>query len=115
MGGQIDRFKDHLKTERERRIKEGRFGVYHILKTTEIGPSFRISNPKHPTEDPNHRIVSSQRNRCIHYFCILDPVLGPMSMCVGSFLPFHCTFWPPQGRQRVPVGGPQKLQAACER
>ncbi len=76
--GKIDRFKDHLKTERERRIKEGRFGVYHILKTTEIGPSFRISNPKHPTKDPNHRIVSSQRSRYTHYyFYILDLVLDP--------------------------------------
>lgn len=132
--GKIDRFKDHLKTERERRIKEGRFGVYHILKTMEVGPSFRISNPKHPTDDPNYRIVASQRSRYTHYyFYILDPVLGPMSMCVGSFLPFHCTFWinghdfAERELMREKVGyrksdnaflsvdDPKKLQAACDR
>src|SRR5213593_162391 len=74
--------------------QQNRFGVYFILKSMEIGPSFRITAPKFPTKDPNYRVVGSQRSRYSHYyFYIWDEVLGPMSMCVGSFLPFAITFW----------------------
>jgi hypothetical protein len=45
-------------------------------------------------EDPDYRIIGRQRCRYTHYyFYIRDEVLGPMSMCVGSFLPFQITYY----------------------
>lgn len=85
---------DHVRPHLNRRQSKSQFGVYYIIKSMETGPSFRIAVPKFPADDPNYRIVRSQRTRYTHlYFYILDPVLGPMSMCVGTFLPFHATFW----------------------
>jgi hypothetical protein len=43
--------------------RENRFGVYFILKSMEVGPSFRITMPKYPTSGPDYRIVGSQRGR----------------------------------------------------
>ena len=60
----------------------------------EVGPSFRSSAPRFPAEDPDYRIIGRQRCRYTHYyFYIRDEVLGPMSMCVGSFLPFQITYY----------------------
>ena len=88
------RKKDDLQPELAQMKKQNRFGVYFILKSMEIGPSFRITAPKFPTKDPNYRILSAQRSRYTHYyFYIWDEVLGPLSLCVGSFLPFSMTFW----------------------
>ncbi|MBI4660338.1 MAG: hypothetical protein HY735_15995 [Verrucomicrobia bacterium] len=92
--GKDVRKKDDLQPELQQMKRQNRFGVYFILKSMEIGPSFRITAPKFPTKDPNYRIVGSQRSRYTHYyFYIWDEVLGPMSMCVGSFFPFSITFW----------------------
>ena len=64
------------------------------LKSMEQGPTFRVSVPKYPTKDPNHRILAPQRSRFTHYyFYIYDEVLGPMVMRVGSFLPFQATYY----------------------
>ena len=50
--------------------------------------------PKYPTDDPEYRIISRQRSRYTHYyFYILDQVLGPIALCVGSFLPFSITYY----------------------
>src|SRR5258707_5515359 len=78
-----------------RRIrKKGTYGVYFIFKSLEQGPSFRISLPKYPTRDPNHRILAHQRSRFTHYyFYIYDEVLGPMVVRVASFLPFQATYY----------------------
>jgi hypothetical protein len=58
----------------------------------EQGRTFRISVPKYPTQDPNHRILAHQRSRFTHYyFYIRDAVLGPIVMRVAGF--FHATFW----------------------
>jgi hypothetical protein len=71
-----------------------RFGVYFIFKTMEQGPSFRSCPPKYPTEDPRYRIIKRQWSRYTHYyFYIRDEVLGPMILCVGSFLPFPTRYW----------------------
>src|SRR6266545_4824366 len=71
-----------------------RFGPYFILKSLEQGPKFNVRVPKYPTDDPNYRIVTRQRSRYTHYyFYIRDEVLGPMAMCVGSFLPFQTTYY----------------------
>jgi hypothetical protein len=71
-----------------------RFGPYFILKSLEQGPKFGVHVPKYPTDDPNYRIVTRQRSRYTHYyFYIRDEVLGPLVMCVGSFLPFQTTYY----------------------
>jgi len=44
----------------------------------EQGPTFRVSVPKYPTKDPNHRILARQRSRFTHdYFISAMKVLGP--------------------------------------
>jgi hypothetical protein len=60
----------------------------------EQGRTLRISVPKYPTQDPNHRILAHQRSRFTHYyFYIRDEVLGPIIVRVASFFPFHATYW----------------------
>src|SRR5437660_2774442 len=65
-----------------------------MFKSMEQGRTFRISMPKLPTKDPNHRILAHQRSRFTHYyFYIRDEVLGPIVLRVASFFPFHATYW----------------------
>src|SRR5947209_2569605 len=60
----------------------------------EVGPSFRSTLPRYPVADPGYRILARQRCRYTHsYFSIRVEVLGPMAMCVGSFLPFQITYY----------------------
>jgi hypothetical protein len=74
--------------------RQNRFGVCYILKSMEGGPSFRSTAPRFPAEDPDYRIIGRQRCRYTHYyFYIRDEILGPLSMCVGSFLPFQVTYY----------------------
>ena len=74
--------------------KRGTYGVYFIFKSMEQGRTFRITVPKYPTQDPNHRILAHQRSRFTHYyFYIRDEVLGPIIVRVASFFPFHATYW----------------------
>jgi hypothetical protein len=74
--------------------KRGAYGVYFIFKSMEQGRTFRITVPKYPTQDPNHRILAVQRSRFTHYyFYIRDEVLGPIIVRVASFFPFHTTYW----------------------
>jgi hypothetical protein len=70
------------------------FGVYFILKSMELGPAFRSVIPRFPVDDPHYRILTRQRSRYTHYYFYLrDEVLGPMALCVGSFLPFAITYY----------------------
>ena len=74
--------------------KKGTFGVYFIFKSMEQGRTFRISVPKYPTQDPNHRILARQFSRFTHYyFYIRDEVLGPIAIRMASFFPFDATYW----------------------
>src|SRR5436190_17380821 len=50
------RKEDYVRPWPERMEKQERFGVYFIFKSMEQGPTFRISTPKYPTQDPSHRI-----------------------------------------------------------
>jgi hypothetical protein len=71
-----------------------RFGVYFILKSMEQGPTFRSVVPKYPTDDVDYRILKRNWSRDTHYyFYIRDQVLGPIILCVGSFLPFQTRYW----------------------
>src|SRR6202022_3467412 len=88
------RKEDYVLPWLRRMRKKGAYGVYFIFKSMEQGPTFRISVPKYPTKDPNHRILAPQRSRFTHYyFYIYDEVLGPIVMRVASFLPFQATYY----------------------
>ena len=87
------RKEDHVLPALRRMEKKNAYGVYFIFKSMEQGRTFRISVPKYPTQDPNHRILAHQRSRFTHYyFYIRDEVLGPIVMRVASFFPFHATY-----------------------
>jgi hypothetical protein len=70
------------------------YGPYFIFKSLEQGPKFDVLVPKWPTRDPNYRLIRRTRGRYTHYyFYIRDEVLGPMVVCVGSFVPFQTTYY----------------------
>src|SRR6516165_5813224 len=75
-------------------VGKNAYGVYFVFKSMEQGPSFRITTPKFPTKDPNHRILARQKSRFTHdYFYIRDEVMGPMVMRVATFFPFQTTYY----------------------
>jgi hypothetical protein len=85
---------DYVRPYCQRMIRCNRFGVYFIFKSMEQGPTFQSRLPKFPTDDPNYRILKRHRTRYTHYyFYIRDDVLGPLIVCVGSFLPFQTTYY----------------------
>jgi hypothetical protein len=88
------RKEDYVRPRLRQMERQQRFGVYFILKSMEVGPNFRVAAPKYPTADPQYRIISRQRSRYTHYyFYIRDQALGPIALCVGSFLPFSITYY----------------------
>jgi hypothetical protein len=88
------RKEDYVRPYLHRMERQQRFGVYFIMKSMELGPSFRITAPKFPTNDPNYRLIGRQRARYTHYyFYVRDEILGPLALCVGSFLPFQITYY----------------------
>jgi hypothetical protein len=88
------RQQDHVLPALRRMQKRGAYGVYFIFKSMEQGRTFRITVPKYPTQDPNHRILAQQRSRFTpYYFYIRDEVLGPILVRVASFFPFPATYW----------------------
>jgi hypothetical protein len=88
------RKEDYVRPRLRQMERRQRFGVYFILKSLEVGANFRVAMPKYPTADPNYRILARQRSRYTHYyFYIRDQVLGPIALCVGSFLPFSITYY----------------------
>jgi hypothetical protein len=67
-------------------------GVYCIFTSMEMGSTFRVRMPRFPTDDPDYRIIRRVPSRYLHsYFYIRDPVIGPLAMCVGTYLPFQTT------------------------
>jgi hypothetical protein len=88
------RKEDHVQRWLRRMTRTDRYGVYFIFKSMEQGSTFRVTVPKYPTKDPNHRILANQRSRFTHYyFYIHDEVLGPMVMRVASFFPFQTAYY----------------------
>ena len=88
------RKEDYVRPQLRRMERRQQFGVYFILKSMELGPSFRSAVPRFPVDDPHYRILARQRSRYTHYyFDIRDEVLGPIALCVGSFLPFSITYY----------------------
>ena len=88
------RKEDYVQPWLRKLVRRNAYGVYFIFKSMEQGPSFRITTPKFPTKDPNHRILARQKSRFTHnYFYIRDEVLGPMVMRVATFFPFQTTYY----------------------
>ncbi len=85
-----DRRKEEVVAPYYRRFQEPE-GVVVILTSTESGRTFVSYTPRYPPSggDPSYRLLHPARKRFLHYyFYLLDPVLGPMSLRVGTFLPF---------------------------
>ena len=60
----------------------------------ELGSTFSSKMPRFPTDDPDYRIIRRVPSRYLHYyFYIRDPVVGPLSMCIGTYLPFQTTYY----------------------
>jgi hypothetical protein len=78
----------------QRMERRNRHGVYFIIPSMEMGSAFCSLLPKYPTDDPDYRIIRRRPSRFLHYyFYIRDPVIGPLSMCVGTYLPFQTTYY----------------------
>jgi hypothetical protein len=76
-----------------RRLGE-REGVACILTSLETGRTFFSYTPRFKTRDPNYRIIKDCWKRFQHlYFYVFDRVMGPMSICVGTYLPFTLQFY----------------------
>ena len=71
------------------RAFRGEEGVVVVLKSMEQSATFISYEPRHaPPSGDDYRIIKRAAKRFLHYyFYILDPVMGPMSLCVGSYLP----------------------------
>jgi hypothetical protein len=94
MGWKGVRKEDYVLPALRRMVKKKAYGVYFIFKSMEQGRTFRISVPKYPTQDPNHRILAHQTSRFTHYyFYVRDEVLGPIVVRMASFFPFHATYY----------------------
>ena len=77
--------------QRERRASEG---VACILCGLETSRTFVSYPPRYPppADDPGYRAIRSARKRFLHYYCyVVDPVLGPMSLRIATYLPFSVT------------------------
>ena len=78
----------------QRMQRQNQNGVYFIVPSMEMGQTFCSRMPKYPTDDPDYRIIRRMPSRHLHYyFYIRDPVLGPLAMCVSTYLPFQTTYY----------------------
>ena len=69
-------------------------GVACVLCSLETSRTFVSYPPKYPppAEDPGYRPVRSARKRFRHYYAyVRDPVVGPMSLRLATYLPFTVT------------------------
>ena len=69
---------------------QGDHGVVVILKSMEQSSTFISYEPRYaPPSGDDYRLIKRAPKRFLHYyFYLLDPVMGPMSLCVASYLPF---------------------------
>lgn len=85
---------DLVRPHLERMERRGQHGVYCIFTSMEMGSTFTSKMPKFPTDDPDYRIIRRVPSRFLHYyFYIRDPVIGPLAMCVATYLPFQTTYY----------------------
>ena len=85
---------DCVRPHLQRMERRNQHGVYCIFTSMEMGSTFRSQMPRFPTDDPDYRIIRRVPSRFLHYyFYIRDPVIGPLAMCVGTYLPFQTTYY----------------------
>ena len=85
---------DGVRPHLQRMERRHQHGVYCIFTSMEMGSTFRSQMPRFPTEDPDYRILRRVPFRFLHYyFYVRDPVIGPLAMCVGTYLPFQTTYY----------------------
>jgi hypothetical protein len=85
---------DAVRPYLQRMERRNHDGLYCIFPSMEVGSKFDSKMPKFPTDDPNYRIIQRGRSRYLHYyFYIRDSVISPLSMCVGTYLPFQTTYY----------------------
>lgn len=83
---------EHVRPLLQRMERHNQHGVYCIFTSMEMGSTFSSKMPRFPTDDPNYRIIRRLPSRYLHYyFYVRDPVIGPLAMCVGTYLPFQTT------------------------
>ncbi len=85
-----DQRKEDVVAPYYRRFHESE-GVVCILTSVEQGRTFVSYTPRYPPSggDPAYRLIHAARKRFLHYyFYLFDSMLGPMSLRVGTFLPF---------------------------
>jgi hypothetical protein len=69
-------------------------GIACVLTSLETSRTFISYTPQRPPRsgDPNHRRIEAGRKRFLHvYWYVWDPIMGPMSLRVASYLPFTIT------------------------
>ncbi len=72
----------------------GSEGVACVLTSMEQSRTFVSYSPRFapPSGDVNYRILKSCHKRFLHYYSyVLDPIMGPMSLRVATYLPFNVT------------------------
>jgi len=73
----------------------GQEGVACILSSMEQGRTFVSYAPRYPLRrepNPDYRIIAACRKQFLHYYAyIFDPVAGPMSLRIATYLPFNIT------------------------
>lgn len=85
---------DCVRPHLQRMERRNQQGVYCIFTSMEMGSTFKSTMPMYPTDDPDYRIIRRVPSRYLHYyFYIRDPVIGPLAMCVGTYLPFQTTYY----------------------
>jgi hypothetical protein len=75
---------------------KGAEGGACVLSSVEQGRTCVSYTPRYPPSggDPDYRLIRACRKRFLHYyFYVVDPVLGPMSLRVGTFLPFTLAYF----------------------
>ena len=78
----------------QRMERRNQHGLCCIFTSMEMGSTFHSRMPQFPTDDPDYRIIRRVPSRFLHYyFYIRDPVIGPLAMCVGTYLPFQTTYY----------------------
>jgi hypothetical protein len=85
---------DMVRPYLQRMERRSQHGLCCIITSMEMGSTFTSKMPRFPTEDADYRIIRRVPSRYLHYyFYIRDPVIGPLAMCIGTYLPFQTTYY----------------------
>jgi hypothetical protein len=88
------RQEERVRPYRQRLKRRNQHGVYCIFSSMEMGSTFRSRLPQFPTAAPDYRIIRRCPSRFLHYYFYLRaPVIGPVALCVGTYLPFQTTYY----------------------